>query len=244
MGDFNPVIGLDCGINLFSIVVLNYLSLVLGSVALLVFGVNLYLGLKDLTSLHVNSKLKFAISFFAQTILFTIYNIATIIDPETNIFGSNVWVTVVMAFAFMAMYFGLLFFFDAVMKLVKGMAKISSNDSHALVSASISTYKTRSMFLYCVATVGSLVCLVGLLVSNDHCYIVAKVWYFFWNIWHIAFLVCFNPPMNVIRHELKSFIDRQKARECHDVQTFEDIRYELVSCLFACLAAILDAFQG
>ena len=72
-GDYNPVPGLDCGINELSIVILAYISVIFGMLAMVCFLYYFYERLKLSKKLDV--KLKFAIAYSIQAITGNIYDI-------------------------------------------------------------------------------------------------------------------------------------------------------------------------
>jgi hypothetical protein len=65
IGDFNPVEGLDCSIHRQSVLALAYVSLILGLMALIVFGMNLIEKWQERGIFDI--KMRFALSFFIQT---------------------------------------------------------------------------------------------------------------------------------------------------------------------------------
>ena len=72
IGDFNPIEGLDCGIHRQSVVVLAWVSFILGGIAFFVFGH--YLIQRILTKREFDIRAKFALTYLIQTITCNICN--------------------------------------------------------------------------------------------------------------------------------------------------------------------------
>jgi len=209
IGDFQPVPGLDCGINIDSVTALASVSLALGMIAMPIFIMFLYKSFKGSWSLDL--KQRFAIAYLLQTIMCNIYDIAQLISPEDALCGSTIYLTILMAIAFATGYGGCVVFFEAVLKLLRGIAKVTSLDAQDRMQQSVGLFVARTRYLYLICAITAIVSLVTLVVPPNKCHIVARAMFTCWNVFHAAFAYAFNPPMTLIRKELGTFVQQMKS---------------------------------
>lgn len=224
-GDFQPVRGLDCGINIDSITALASVSLILGIIAMVVFIIFLYNSFKGTWNLDL--KQRFAVTYLLQTIMCNIYDIAQLINPEDAMYGSTIYLTIIMAIAYATAYGGCVVFFEAVLKLLRGIGKATSPDAQGRMKQSVGLFVARTRYLYSICAITAIVSLVSLVVPADKCHIVARTTFSLWNVFHVAFAYAFNPPMTLIRKELGTFVKQMQMSsesQAFNTNQFEGVR--------------------
>ena len=209
-GDFQPVPGLDCGINIDSITALASVSLALGMIAMPIFIVFLYKSFKGSWSLDL--KQRFAIAYLLESIMSNIFDIAKLINPEDAKCGSTIYLTILMAIAFATGYGGCVVFFEAVLKLLRGIAKVTSLEAQGRMQQSVGLFVSRTRYLYLICAITAIFSLSSLVVPADKCHIVARAMFTLWNVFHATFAYAFNPPMTLIRKELGTFVQQMKSK--------------------------------
>ena len=208
LGDYNPVDGLDCGINTESIIGLSWTSLVLGGLAQVVFVYYLIKLVFSSTKIESSrTRMKFMIFYSVQTLTCNIYDILAIIDHKIYTIGGNVWTTICVSIAWFTAYGGCVVYFEVVMKLLGTLSRHMNKDGKDKVSRSVKDFYAMTNTLYIICFVCSIVPLVGLVVDADKCYIVGKTTLLSWELFHAIFLYAFNPPMTVVRNELTVLMD-------------------------------------
>lgn len=198
--------------------------------------------------LKFDLKIRFALTYLIQTITCNIYDIAVLIDHTEAMYGYTIYITIVMAIAYATAYGGCVVFFEAVLNLLKGMGKVTTADSQARMNTSITFFTSRMMTLYAMCFVSAFVSLVGLMVPPQFCHIVIRSVFCCWNVFHIYFAICFNPPMTVIRNELKSFISQMQGEQRYNTSQFEEVSRNMfwaqvcINALFGVTAVIYLAW--
>ena len=247
-GDFQPVHGHDCGINIESVLALAIVSLILGIIAMVVFCVFLYQNLRKSWALDL--KMRFAITYLVQTVACNVYDIAQIVDPDNALYGGTIYITILMALAYATAYGGCVVFFEAVLKLLRGIGKVTNADAQGRMRQSVGLFVSRTRYLYALCGVTGLVSLVSLVVPPEKCHIVARTVFSLWNVFHIAFAYAFNPPMTLIRKEIGEFIEKMSAESISfDTATqFESVRRNMrlaqicINALFVVTFCVYLAF--
>lgn len=219
VGDFSPVSGLDCGIHVESVLALAAVSLFFGVIAQVVF-----MGFLWTTATGPvppkrdgpSQKLRFAIVYSIQTAFCNIYDVAQIVNHREATYGGSIYITVLMAIAYATAYGGTVVFFEAVMKLLSEVCKSLTGEAQERVDRSTKVFYGQARYLYAICALTGLVTLVSLVVPPGVVHVVCRATFAMWCVFHVLFVICFNPPINLIRAELQPFIallDRNAATE-------------------------------
>jgi hypothetical protein len=241
LGDFNPVPGLDCGINRQSIFAIAIVSLILGGIVMVTFTYFVYQRIvASRAKTKMDLKMRFALTYLLQTITCNIYDIAVIYNPETSIIGVSVLSTVMCATAWFTAYGGCVVFFECILQLLQGMSSILSHTSRAAISGSIDKFQSITKYLYAICVISAFACLTSLMVPPEKCYLTAKVLFSCWNVFHLGFCISWNAPVTVICREIKIFTtdlrskqsagtsDMESQDSVVDPKVFEDVRFNIM----------------
>lgn len=201
VGDFNPLSGLDCGIDVVAIEILAYISVVFGMVTMLQYFVFL-IHRRFFVQAKFSKKDQFALTYFIQTLTANVYIIVLIINPNEAVFGHSIAVTIMIWIAYLTAYGGATIFFEAVMDLLLSISRVMSLDARQKMKVSISQFMQRTKYLYVICFLCSLTGLSGLFVSEENCKTTGIVWFYSWEVYMFFFMMTFNPPVSLLRSEL------------------------------------------
>lgn len=238
VGDFNPQRGLDCSIFIESVLGLAAVSLIVGGISQLVFMSFLWTtatGPAPAKREGPSLKLRFAVVYTIQTATCNVYDIAQIIDHKAAIYGGSIYITILMAVAYVTAYGGCVVFFEAVMKLLRGVCGSLTGDAQERVAATTSLFFSRARYLYGICALTGLVTLVSLVVPPGKVHIVCRATFALWCLFHVLFMASFNPPINLIRAELAPFIallERSVSAEAStksSAQQLKQVRFHLLA---------------
>lgn len=230
IGDFSPVPGLDCPVNLKAIKALAWISLVLGVGSQAVFMHYLATERGWLKKLEI--KHRFAITYLLQTVTCNIYDIGVLASRDTAIYGDSIYATVVCTIAYATAYGGCIVFFEAVLMLLQQWTRVLSIESQQKYKTSLSLFTSRTPFLYFFCASSSLVGFAAMFVDRAFCHILARWMYGCWIAYHVIFAIAFNPPASVIRSELVRFVSDMRSLQdvpsAINVRQFEDVQRNLL----------------
>ena len=230
VGDFSPVPGLDCPVNLMAIEALAWVSLILGVGSQLIFMHYLWVERGWLKKLEI--KHRFAIAYLLQTVTCNIYDIGILASRDEALYGDSVYATVVCTIAYATAYGGCIVFFEAVLLLLQQWTRVLSFEAQQKYKTSLSLFTSRTPFLYFFCASSCLVGFAAMFVDRSICHILARWMYGCWIAYHAIFAIAFNPPVTVICSEIGRFVADMRSLEdvptAINVKQFEDVQRNLI----------------
>lgn len=202
VGDFNPIPDLDCCVSEVAVKTMAIISIILGAFCMLQY-LTFILRRRYILQAKFAKKDLFAMTYFVQTLTANIYVLILIIQPSEATFGYSIFATVLIWIAYLTAYGGSIVFFEAVMVLLMGITKVLSPIAQQKMKDSVGVFTSRTRYLYILCFLCSLNGLTGLCLPPDKCKTTGIVWFYCWDVFMVLFMFTFNPPVSLLRSELK-----------------------------------------
>lgn len=245
IGDFAIINGVNCDISANAVNGLAWTSLVL-AILVLIFYSHFFIK-RIRKSAKLTSKMIFVLTFLFLAIIIIYWNIGLILEPQYAVIGRSIMYTFLLNIGYATAYCGCVQYLNIAMDFLKGIERVMSPTSQAKMIESIKHFRDSINYMYISITMICFAPTLALGAPKHLYYISGKVYLLGMAVWTVAFLLMFNPPLTLIRHELKSTIEDSIRRNV-DCESLQKLRFNLlvvkiaVSSIFGATVVMYSIF--